>query len=270
MGMVRINSDAPPDLTFAAGEMDTERNARLLETGAYPDKQLTIAEADLDAIVARFGKGGGSAPVKVEHVDSPLDPLGVVQKLWREGNALFGRLAFPADLAGFLSRRGVQKLSVGLSRDPLGLAEVSLVLKPRIAAATLMSNGVEMSDGDKDAEIVRLRRELLARQVDGQIARFRAEGRVVPATETLARELLSVDAGAIVHFADGQTAPVADTFARFLSLLPPLIRFGETAAPGDAPAPLGLTEDEQAFLRDRLGIDPVKVAETLRREEETP
>lgn len=268
-----IDIDAPAALTFGAGEMDTERQARLLETGSYPDKNLTITEADLDGIVARFGEAGGSAPVKVEHVDSPLDPLGVVQALWREGSALLARLAFPADLAGFLRRRGVEKLSVGLSRDPLALAEVSLVLKPRLQSATLMSHGVEMSENDKDAEIVRLRRELLAREVDGLVAQFKREGRVVPATESLARDLLSVDGGALVTFADGQTAPVAETFARFLALLPPSIRFGETAAaPGANAEPLGLTEAEQAFLRERLGVDPAQVAARLRaeREEGTP
>lgn len=240
-------------LTFAASEMDTEREARLLETGAYPDKNLTLAEDDLDAIVARFGET--PTPVKVEHVDSPLDPVGEVRSVWRQGKALMGRLAFPADLAAFLHRRGIQKLSVGLSRDPLGLSEVSLVLKPRIASATLMS------ETEQTAEIGRLRRELAAQTVDAQISKFKAEGRLLPASESLARELLLADDSAIVAFADGQTASVSETFARFLSAQPPVICFGETARAGE----MGTSEaarwtpDEEAFLRDRLRVDPAKV-----------
>ena len=65
--------------------MPSERPAKLLEAGEYPDKDLTLTEADLDGIVARFASG---VPVKVEHVDSPLDPLGQVKRLWRDGAAL--------------------------------------------------------------------------------------------------------------------------------------------------------------------------------------
>ncbi len=116
---------------------NAKRTARqLLEAGAYPDKKLTLTEADLDEIVTQFT---GNVPVKVEHVDSPLDPLGTVRRVWREGTALLATLAFPDDLAGFLRRRGAAKLSVGLGREPLALREVSLVLKPRVASATLMS-----------------------------------------------------------------------------------------------------------------------------------
>ena len=43
-----------------------------------------------------------------------------------------GRLAFPPDLAGFLERRGIAKLSWAWSAAPLTLAEVSLVLRPRV------------------------------------------------------------------------------------------------------------------------------------------
>ena len=71
-----------------------------------------MTEADLDALVVRFS-AADAVPVKIEHAASPLDPVGLVKRLWREGNALMGRLAFPPDLAGFLERRGIAKLSVG-------------------------------------------------------------------------------------------------------------------------------------------------------------
>ena len=160
-------------VAFASEEMLCERPARLLEAGEYPDKALTLTESDLDAIAARFA---GGVPVKVEHMDSPLDPLGQVRRVWREGNALMGILAFPDDLAGFLHRRGAAKLSVGLSREPLALREVSLVLKPRVASASLMAENSLNAEIVLNAEVVRLRAALSAREADVQVAAFKAQG----------------------------------------------------------------------------------------------
>ena len=235
--MTDVLLDSPAPLTFAAEageEMGSERPARLLETGDYPDKGLTLTEADLDEIVARFaaGRAASAVPVKVEHVDSPLDPLGQVKRVWREGAALLGTLAFPDDLAGFLRRRGAAKLSVGLTREPLALCEVSLVLKPRIAGAVLL--GAEASspsptpgasavpspasgrgESDKEREIVRLRAEIVAREVDAQIAAFKAQGRIVPASEAPARALLASAGEAMVTLAAGAGADCAVCSAAF-------------------------------------------------------
>ena len=139
-----VTMEAPVALVFSDGEMSAEREALLLECGSYPDKGLVVTEDDLDGIVGRFSSDG--APIKVEHMDTPLDPLGRVEKVWRDGSVLMAKLLFPPDLASFLKRRGVQKLSVGLTREAAGLvgaglslAEVSLVLKPRVAAAAMFS-----------------------------------------------------------------------------------------------------------------------------------
>lgn len=253
--MAEITMDAPVVLAFSETEMVHERDAKLLEVGAYPDKGLTVTEADLDGIVSRFS--GEGAPIKVEHMDTPLDPLGRVQKVWRDGNALMAKLLFPEDLAGFLRRRGVQKLSVGLSREAvgLGLAEVSLVLKPRVAAATMFSGD------DKDAEIVRLRAELTAREVNTQIGALKAAGRLVPATETLARALLSVPGETLITLSDGAAAePVASVFFQFLNAQPPVVKFGETAGGTVEPQEAAMSSDEAAWLQRNLGVDPSKVA----------
>ena len=229
-----------------------------------------MTEADLDGIVARFSPDG--APVKVEHVDTPLDPLGQVRRVWREGGALMARLAFPPDLAGFLRRRGVQKLSVGLSREAAGLslAEVSLVLKPRVASAAMFGEeALTMADGAKDAEILRLRAELREKEVGAQIAALKAAGRVVPATEGLARALLGTPAEARITLSAGTgPEPVAGVFLRFLEAMPPRVRFGDTAPGASAadPATPGLpqlSEEEQAWLRDTLGLDPAQVLEMM-------
>lgn len=273
-------SDSGPD---ADGEMTQERDARLLEAGSYPDKGLTVTEADLDGIVARFGAmPAGAVPVKVEHRDTPLDPLGQVRRIWREGAMLRARLAFPPDLAAFLRRRGAAKLSVGLRREPdgpgaLSLAEVSLVLRPRVASAAVtmgerevaMAEGVTMGDA-REAEIGRLRAELTARDVAAQVASLKAAGRIVPATEGLARALLATPAESRITLSEGAVPePVAGVFRRFLEAMPPAVRFGETAPgasasdPAMPDAPL-LTEDEQAWLRDTLGLDPAQVMAMMR------
>ena len=306
----RVTMEAPAALTFSEGEMSAEREALLLECGSYPDKGLVVTEEDLDGIVGRFSADG--APIKVEHMDTPLDPLGRVEKVWRDGSVLMARLLFPPDLASFLRRRGVQKLSVGLSREAVGLAlaEVSLVLKPRVAAAAMFSEptspaarvllpkreeeevgggaglgggaggeeGVRMADEGKDAEIAGLRAALVSREVEGQVQRLKAEGRVVPATEHLARALLSVPAGALITLAEGDGAvPVSEVFLAYLQASAPVVRFGEMALPGTGAAtgpgarshhhPEGdkpaLTADEEAFLR-KLGLDPTAVQHMMR------
>ena len=250
----KLTFESPTPLAFSDEEMLSERPARLLEAGEYPDKSLSLTESDLDGIVSRFT---ASLPVKVEHVDSPLDPLGRVQRVWREGNALLGTLAFPEDLAGFLRRRGAAKLSVGLSREPLALLEVSLVLKPRVASAALM--GSEMGSDTLNAEIVRLRAALTAREVEMQVASFKAQGRIVPASETAARALLA--SGEAKVLMGGGLEPIASVFRRFLESQPPVVLLGETApAGGDFD---GFTQYEHMFLSKRLGVDPAKVAALL-------
>ena len=165
--MAEISMDAPAVFAFSDSEMSAERDALLLECGTYPDKGLTVTEDDLDAIVGRFSADG--APVKVEHMDTPLDPLGRVQKIWRDGSVLMAKLLFPPDMASFLRRRGVQKLSVGLSREAVGLgsslslAEVSLVLKPRVLAAAMFGDPTPVASADpslggKGEELVPRRR----------------------------------------------------------------------------------------------------------------
>jgi len=296
--------DAPALLTFSDGEMGgeeaeerrSERAARLLEAGDYPDKGLRLTEEDLDGIVARFSDDAASIPVKVEHVDSPLDPLGHVRRVWRDGNALFATLAFPDDLAAFLRRRGAAKLSVGLARTPLALREVSLVLKPRVAGAVLM--GTAPTPGPKEAptpgpspasgrgesereflrpspgtgegpgvgsEIVRLRAELTRRDVDAQVAAFKAQGRIVPASEAPARALLAAAGEASVTLSEGPE-PIARVFRRFLEAQPPVVSFGEAIGGAGAGGSV-FTQDEHTFLSKRLGVDPDRVAALIREEQ---
>lgn len=256
--------------------MPVEKDAKIFEAGDYPDKGITIGEQDLDMIVDNFAE----VPVKVEHMDSPLDPLGLVKRIWRRGKELFARLSFPQDLAAFLERRGVKKLSVALYQHPLRLAEVSLVLSPRVPSAAMFGNkpaclrradGEEVSEqmnhteeseaspagheqfraeAERDKEIAELRFALRAKDVEALLAELKAQGKIVPASEQYAREILLQGDGKVT-FGDGEVT-VAQLFERFLDAQPNVIRFGELA-PG-AQASTGLLSVEEEELLEKLGL----------------
>ena len=130
----------------------------------------------------------------------------------------------------------------------------------------------------KDAEIARLSAALSAREVEGQVQRLKSEGRIVPATEPLARALLSVPSNALVTLSDGEAAlPVREVFLSYLQAQPPVVQFGEVAlSGGGAGAAAGtrshhhaagdlkaLTPDEEEFLR-KMGLEPTDVQHMMR------
>jgi len=294
------------EFDYQPGEMSVEKEAKIFEAGEYPDKGIAITEADLDSIVANFEE----VPVKVEHTDSALDPLGTVKRVWRRGKELFATLAFPRDLATFLERRSVKRLSVGLLKAPLRLAEVSLVLSPRVVSAAMFgqrpalrrirqahhrqaqdravssqppggigevlsnpesdirnsqvgeevecgvsetkhANAEAPSGADKrDAEIAELKFALRARDVEARLAALKAQGRIVPASEPFAREIL-IQGDQVIAFSGGQ-ATAAELFVRFLEAQPKVITFSELAPAGSAaPSPLSAEEEE---LLAKLGV----------------
>ena len=123
-----------------------------------------------------------------------------------------------------------------------------------------------MSESDpRDREILQLRGELAAQAVEAQIGVLKAAGRLVPATEALARALLSVPGAAMVTLSEG-AEPVAEVFRRFLMASPPVVTFGESVISGNAADEHGFTHYEHTFLSERLGVDPAKVAALLREE----
>ncbi len=280
-----LQFNAPAPINFSDGVM--ERDARLLVAGNYPGKNLTVTEADLDALAANFS---APVPVKVEHVDSPLDPLGMVERVWRDGAALMGRVKFPASMAAFLAERGAAKLSCGLLKEPVWrLLEASLTLTPHVPTATLLSDGERVELAAQRAELAdlrsRVRRQtesLRMQTVDAQIVALKAAGRVIPATEALARALLAADDGSLVTLSDGSSQSVAGTFLRFLKTQPPLVRLSEMAngthrhlLSGGASGAAGLEEteedgdgldfsDDERELLKRLGVRPEDVRKTLK------
>lgn len=260
--LIRFVLDYPP------GEMSVERVAKIFEAGEYPDRGISISEEDLDAVIESFVE----VPVKVEHVDSPLDPLGAVKSVWRKGKELFARLAFPKDLATFLERRGVRKLSVAFNKDPLRLAEVSLVLNPRVPSAAMFGrNGdqrhisseeevnLAVTEMEKDRQIRELKFALRSREVESLLADMKREGKIVPASEPFAREILLKGDGKI-RFDDNVTT-VAEIFARFLEAQPKVITFQELA-PGERDS-VGKVSEEGDELLLKLGVSREQVRKYL-------
>ena len=255
---------AAPSVELVLSEGETERDAVLLECCDLPDKGLTLSEGDLDGIVSRFT---GPVPLKLEHIDTPLGDLGAVQRIWRDGKRLLGKIALSADVAGLVRTRGCKGLSCGLSRAPLALAELSLVLKPRVAAAVLLSE-------DDQAELIRLRAEVISQRVDAQIAGLKRAGKIVPATEAAARVLLSAGETVTVNLSDGGAQGVAEAFAAYLEAQPAVVVLSEVAPPpqswgaggfgADGGEEITLDASQRAFLEKSLGVKPEDVMATLR------
>lgn len=235
--------------------------ALLFVAGDYPDRGVSLTEADLDALIARFEadreKGGGVTPVKAEHLDTPLDPIGEVISLRREGPNLYGTLAFSEGVARHLAERGAHNLSVALRREPDGagtrfsLREVSLVFKGRVPGAGLLN---------------RIRAQ-------EKLATFKAAGKVTPAMEEPLLRLLSVPSE--VTFADGAAlgVDVAAETAILLAALPALAPRGgqipaffapSAAVPRTAAAaPYAAAPPELESICRRLGVATEKAMKRL-------
>jgi hypothetical protein len=200
-------------------------------------------------------------------------------------------------LAAFLERRGVKKLSVALHRDPLRLAEVSLVVNPRVSSAAMFGErgdiergsaeirrsaedseltsalsagfsalsvlrnprcGGEVNDGmaestskrTSEEEIAELRFALRAKDVEAKLAELKAQGKIVPASEPYAREILLQGDGKIT-FGEGETT-IAQLFECFLAGQPKVVIFGELAPGTKTPAAPLSAEDEEVLAK--LGV----------------
>ncbi len=122
-----------------------ERDARLFESGAYPDKDIEVTDDDLDGLVSNFKP----APVKVEHGDTPFDgALGTLKSIYRKGKELWGKIGFTPPAWALIDAANARKLSVSLTRDKTSIPEVSLVKNPRIAGAQVFDDRIEIEGGE--------------------------------------------------------------------------------------------------------------------------
>lgn len=237
------------------------RAALLFEAGDYPDKGVAVTEADLDRIIARFEESGRCVPVKVEHRDSALDPLGETVHLYRENNALYGMLAFGAGMDAHLRERNVSHLSVALWREPdetgggFSLREVSVVLTPRVPKAGFLP-------GPQSAA------------VEATVAKFRREGKITPASEPPLRALLCLQSEECLLFGDGDQNTLAQTAARevekLLAALPIVQPRGALAVGGETRFAAFVENEENAptgwvaTLAAKFGVDARRVQGNLR------
>ncbi len=171
------------------------------------------------------------------------------------------------------------------------LAEVSLVLNPRVHSAAMFCYGEgvgrrcsagepgdlqlairnsqfeEEVNGDmtEDAaskrldeatrEIQELKFALKVREVESQLAELKADGKIVPASEQFAKAIL-LHADHLITFS-GSQCTLAELFIQFLKAQPKVIEFSEvvqgTSREGNAIAP-----EEEKFLA-KLGITKEKL-----------
>lgn len=258
------------EIDYSSGEMPIERDAKVFEAGEYPDKGITITESDLDVIVKEFE----SVPVMVEHTATPLDPIGMVKSIWRNGRSLFGRLAFPQEIAAFIEKRGIKKLSAAFTRSPLRLAEISIVVSPRVADAALFNDDEKsvlgVNEGMKidetgyrqmQAEINDLRFSMKQKEVEDRLTALKAAGKVVPASESYAREILLKGDGKIA-FADS-ILTVSELFDRFLEAQPQVVTFGESAIVEANGCEASLSPEDEEMIA-QLGISKEQLTRHMR------
>lgn len=239
-----------------------ERTAKLFSAGSYPDRGIEISEEDLDRMV----DGHQPAPIRVEHTETPLQ-IGTLARIWRVGKELFGKLLFSRTAWELIRESGARGLSVAIKRDKSGLTEVSIVRSPRVPDAVLFGGDTveftfEMEDGGEDmsetkveefsSRISELERQIRDREVQSQVDSLKRAGKLAPASEDLARVLLSAGDTQIVTFSDGTEKPVAQAFLEFLEAQPRVIEFSELA---DGTSEEEIPDDELEVYA-KLGVSP--------------
>ncbi len=225
------------------------RPTLLFKAGEYADKGVTVTEDDIDRLIARFNEAG-EAPVKVEHMDTPLDPFGHVVALYRRGPDLFGMLTFSAGVDALIEERGVKNVSISLVRESeengggFRMKETSLVFSPRVAGAGFLSEA--------------------ATAAAAKIARFCAEGRLTPAMVPAAKRLLA--APSEIRFSDGSALDVAAITEQLLAAMP-VVQPRQAAAAasfGAGPSSEAAPSETVKAVAAGFGLDPVKVMKNMK------
>ena len=109
------------------------------------------------------------------------------------------------------------------------------------------STSTSTSEREKEREIAELKFALRGRDVDARLAVLKAQGKIVPASEELARAIL-LQADQTVTFADAEST-ASELFLRFLEAQPKVIEFSELAPGGGTATPS--PEDE---MLSKLGV----------------
>lgn len=231
----------------APTEKRIEREAKLFETGEYPEKGVIVRDEDLAALALAFNS---PVPLLIEHVESPL-ALGFLTKVRAEGNELFGTFAISAEANRLIESNGADSLSIGLSPDLQRIEEVSLVRFPRVPSARLFYGPVFHTKlPQNDAQIWQGRAEEADRrwqevETERQVNEWLAEGRIVPAQVKFARTLMQL--AEPVTF-DGKSVAIGKVVRQLLESAPTVSRFRETAVP-TAPPNQAMAAEHADFYR---------------------
>ena len=201
-------------------EARIKRTARLFRAGDYPDRDAVFTIADLDAVVARFvaerEANAAPVPVRIEHTQTALDPLGEVTEIYRRGAELWGTLALAPHFAAHLKDTGARHVSVTLSRQngepDYRLVEVSVVRDPVIKDAGFVDDGESAFGQTTPAPVS-------AADCDALFASFRRAGKITPAMEAVLRPLLVTDTPE-ARFAQAHPANLFDAVNRLLTVMP--------------------------------------------------
>lgn len=229
-----------------------ERRAKLFETGAYPDKGVTVTPEHLALMEANFGQ---PVPLLIEHEESPLE-LGFLCAVEAINDELYGTVQLTPEANALVERSGASSLSLGLSPELDRIREVSLVRRPRVADARLFSGvcfeatfepGPPREDwAAKYAALeAEVRNETAIRQADALVA----SGKLTPAQVPFAVALLGTTD--TVTF-DGSRVPVGQVVLRLLEARPGVPMTSEIAPPtppADFSNVLMLPEEAEFYRR---------------------
>lgn len=236
--------ERPPDYLESSTEW-VDRKARLFLAGDYPDKNVSIDESQLAALAASFDL---PVPVLIEHAASPLE-LGYLTDVRSEGPALMGTIALTPEANALIDRSGARGLSLGLSPDFASIREVSLVRRPRVASATLFSDG-PMFEGEVET---RAGEECASDQVADWLRR----GLIRPSQACFAEALIATPQS--IAFGDG-FVPVAELVRRLVDSGTGHGLFRETA-PDPVRSPVEMDDVRTAFYRRYFpGLDLAEIA----------
>lgn len=128
------------------------RHGKVFEAGEYPDKEITVTEADLTKMAEDFKPVNNS----LEHTPTVLDgKLGRLHNVRVVGRELLGSMLIPQWLDDAIGRDKPLPVSLELDRETKNIVGNALVLHPRVADAQLIAafNAAKTGTGGMDMPI---------------------------------------------------------------------------------------------------------------------
>lgn len=238
-----------------------DRRAKLFEAGEFPDKDLVVTPAQVEALQRSFQK---PVPVLIEHASSPLE-IGYLTSVEASGGELFGQISLTPEANALIERSGARSLSIGLTPDLSEIVEVSLVENPRVPSARLFTDGIQLFGTLEETELGwkerfhALRESLSVRAAEETVDRFVREGKLLPSQRPHASALLRIDEP--VRFGTGMR-PVRDLLLDMLSLQPRHSLFKEHApvSTEDHSAVLMMPEEAEFYRKHFPGVELSEIA----------